>query len=78
MNLRPWIDLPLWLPQTNLAADAAKVRRDLEVPDTPVEEAISEACDAFLELGRPPAAAHGRRIWRELLGKIRMNDVKDK
>lgn len=70
LGVKPWSDLPLWIPQTHILVDAGAVRRDLGLVDTPTEEAITETCEAFLEQGRPPNAGLSIEREQELLRGI--------
>lgn len=70
MDVKPWSDLPMWIPRTNLILDTCKVRRDLEPMETPARQAIQAACNAFLELGRVPKAGISPEREREIIRKI--------
>lgn len=73
LNVEAWADLPLWIPQTDSVIDTSKVRGDLVLDETPVERAIGKACDAFLELGRPPRCGLSTVRERELVRQIQSN-----
>lgn len=75
MNVEAWSDLPLWIPRTDSVADTSKVRGDLALDETPVERAIAEACDAFLELGRPPRTGLSMERERELVREIQSSST---
>lgn len=70
LGVRPWSDLPLWIPQTHLLVDTFAVRRDLGPMDTPAEAAITGTCKAFLEQGSPPKAGLSIEHEQELLRGI--------
>lgn len=53
-GVKPWMDLPMWLPQTNLLLDTFRSRKDLQFVSTPAAQALGEAADAFLKEGREP------------------------
>lgn len=69
-NVRAWVDLPLWIPKTNLLVDTFKARSELDVLGTPAAQALSEAADAFLRQGRSPAAGLSMQAEVELLMKV--------
>jgi hypothetical protein len=53
-NVKPWADIPLWLPRTNMFLDTFKSRRDLGFKSTPTAKALADATDAFKKEGRLP------------------------
>jgi 2'-hydroxyisoflavone reductase len=53
-GIKPWTDLPMWLPRKNLLVDTFKARRDLGYLSTPPSAALAQAADAFLALKRAP------------------------
>lgn len=75
MQVKPWNDLPLWMPHTDLRVDTSTVREDLHPPETPTEQAIGEACDAFLEQGRQPSAGLSAERERGLVHRIQSREA---
>jgi 2'-hydroxyisoflavone reductase len=70
-GVKPWMDLPLWIPRTNLLVDTFKSRRDLDFVSTPAREALAAAADAFLREGREPKAGLSPSTEQELIAKLR-------
>jgi 2'-hydroxyisoflavone reductase len=69
-GIRPWSDLPLWIPRMHLQADTFKSRRDLGFASTPAPRALAEAADAFLGEGREPNAGISASAEEEILKKL--------
>jgi len=55
-DVKPWADIPLWLPRMNMFLDTFKSRRDLNFKSTPTAKALADATDAFKKEGRAPKA----------------------
>lgn len=69
-NVKPWSDLPLWIPKTNLMIDTFKSRRDLLFVSTSSQQALAAAAEAFMKEGREPRAGLSRLAEEVLLKKI--------
>lgn len=69
LKIKPWSDLPLWIPRTNLQLDTFKARKDFGINETPSDKAIQTACDSFLKLGKPPIAGLRTEVEQELIEK---------
>ena len=69
-KVKPWQDLPLWIPRTNLLVDTFKSRRDLGFASTPAAQALAEAADAFSALEREPKVGLSSAVEGELLRKL--------
>lgn len=66
-KVRPWMDLPLWIPRTHFIMDTFRARRDLDIIETPIPTAIGLTCDEFLQRGGPPIAGLSLEREQELL-----------
>lgn len=71
-GVKPWSDLPLWLPQMNLLIDTYKSRKDLAFVSTPASNALAEATDAFLAEKRVPKTGLSQSAELELLAKLKV------
>lgn len=56
LGVRPWVDLPLWIPSTHFLVDTFKSRSELGFKSTPVGTALTEARRSFQNEGRTPRA----------------------
>lgn len=70
LGVRPWADLPLWIPQTHLIMEGCKIRRHLTLMETKAADAIRAACEAFLSLDRAPKAGLSTQVEAELINKL--------
>ncbi len=70
-KVKPWSNLPFWLPRMNLIIDAAKSRKDLAFADTSPAKALAEASDSFLAENRAPKAGLSQRAEADLLAKFK-------
>ena len=69
-GVKPWVDLPMWLPRANLLVDTFRSRKDLAFVSTPANQAVAEACDAFLAEGREPRTGLSRSVEKEIIEKM--------
>lgn len=67
----PWVDLPLWIPKTNLLVDTFRSRCDLSFVSTPSASAIAAASDAFLSEGREPKTGISTVDEKEILHSVK-------
>lgn len=74
-GIKPWVDLPMWLPQTNLLVDTYRSRRDLAFVSTPAEQAVGDAADAFLSEGREPRTGLSRSVEQEIISKSKRHST---
>lgn len=51
-DVKPWANIPLWIPRTNMLFDTFASRRDLGFVSTTPDEALAQATDAFLKENR--------------------------
>lgn len=70
MGIKPWADLPLWLPKSDLMIDTSKSQRDLELVGTPAKKALADATDAFLAENHAPNAGLTEAAELELLRRL--------
>lgn len=69
-GIRPWSDLPLWLPKLNLLIDTFRSRSDFDFVSTDPRAALAKAAEAFLAEGREPKAGISTAVEAEILSKI--------
>lgn len=55
-GVRPWLDLPLWIPSTHFLVSTTKIQNDLGFRSTPSDVAAQNAREAFLKEARAPKA----------------------
>jgi hypothetical protein len=60
----------MWLPQSNLIMDTFKIRKQLALSETKIDDAIESACKSFLLLDRPPTTGLTPLRENELLQKL--------
>ena len=68
-GVKPWVDLPMWIPKTNLLVDTYRSRKELGFQSTPAARALADAADAFLREDREPKTGLSPGVEAELLGK---------
>jgi 2'-hydroxyisoflavone reductase len=73
LGVRPWSDLPLWIPNTNFLVDTYLARRYLDFVSTPPQVAFKNATEAFLKLKRTPKAGLSREAEDKLIEKLSPN-----
>lgn len=69
-GVRPWMDLPLWIPSTHFLVDTFQARSDLGFSSTPSDLAAQAACDAFLAEARAPKTGLSLEAEIEILRKL--------
>lgn len=73
LGVRPWSDLPLWIPSTNFLVDTYLARRDLAYVSTLPDEALKIATEAFLKLKRPPKTGLSAEAEARLIEELNPN-----
>lgn len=71
-KVKPWADLPLWIPRTHLLIDTHRSRRDLSFVSTPTAKALANATDAFLGENRTPKTGLSQGAEAELINKLKI------
>jgi nucleoside-diphosphate-sugar epimerase len=70
-GIKPWVDLPMWIPETNLLVDTFRSRKELGFISTSAAQALADATDAFLREGREPKTGLSPSAEAEILSKLR-------
>jgi len=70
-GIKPWEELPLWLPKTHLMLDTFKARRDFNLVYTSSVQAISESATAFLSEKRAPKVGLLPEVEKGLIEKFK-------